>query len=294
MFYRLRWSIESLFRALKGVGRLDEIQSANPAIIKAFIAATLIGLVLSQTICAIMRAQRPRCDPSLLRVFALVLANLGRLAAASREAVCARTTHQHRRRVGVTRSLMGTKGILRASEQYTLSPSGGLGHLIHRAGAVGAQALLLWAAIREPTNWGVDPALRAADEKAGLIINGSYIKNPTAKDLKGLITETGKIGSKRVSGQFQYVVDAKTGRIVIGTRGGARMPHPTLLGGPNPTVKAAGIVDIRGGRIYSIDNASGHFKPGDNSLEAAKKAFGTLPKGAFHKDFKGYVRFDRK
>lgn len=82
MFYRLRWSIESLFRALKGIGRLDEIQSANPAIIKAFIAATLIGLVLSQSICALMRAERPRCDPSLLRVFALLLANLGRLAAA--------------------------------------------------------------------------------------------------------------------------------------------------------------------------------------------------------------------
>jgi hypothetical protein len=81
-FYRLRWCIESLFRALKGIGRLDEIQSANPAIIKSFIAATLIGLVLSQSICALMRAERPRCDPSLLRVFALLLANLGRLAAA--------------------------------------------------------------------------------------------------------------------------------------------------------------------------------------------------------------------
>jgi hypothetical protein len=38
--------------------------------------------VLSQSICAMMRAERPRCDPSLLRVFALLLANLGRLAAA--------------------------------------------------------------------------------------------------------------------------------------------------------------------------------------------------------------------
>lgn len=81
-FYRLRWMIETLFRALKGIGRLDELQSANPAIIKSFIAAALIGLVLSQSICAIMRAERRRCDPSLLRVFALLLANLGRLAAA--------------------------------------------------------------------------------------------------------------------------------------------------------------------------------------------------------------------
>ena len=81
-FYRLRWSIESLFRALKSIGRIDEIQSANPAVIKAFIAAALIGLVLSQAICAAMRAERPRCDPSLLRVFTLLLANIGRLAAA--------------------------------------------------------------------------------------------------------------------------------------------------------------------------------------------------------------------
>lgn len=79
-FYRLRWSIESLFRALKGVGRLDEIQSANPAILKSFIAATLIGLVLSESICASMRTERPRCDPSLLRVYKLLLANIGHLA----------------------------------------------------------------------------------------------------------------------------------------------------------------------------------------------------------------------
>ena len=39
------------------------------------------------------------------------------------------------------------------------------------------------------------------------------------------------------------------------------MPHPTLVGGANPQVRAAGIVDIRGGRIYSADNTSGHFKP---------------------------------
>ena len=81
-FYRLRWSIETLFRALKGIGRLDEIQSANPAVIKCFIAAALIGLVLSQSICAAMRQARPRCDPSLIRVFALLLSNLARLACA--------------------------------------------------------------------------------------------------------------------------------------------------------------------------------------------------------------------
>lgn len=74
--YRLRWCVENLFRSLKSVGRLDELASGKPVIIRIFIAATLVGLVLSQAICAAMRAERPRCEPSLHRVFALVLANL--------------------------------------------------------------------------------------------------------------------------------------------------------------------------------------------------------------------------
>jgi putative transposase len=82
--YRLRWLVETLFRALKSVGRLDELPSGNPAVIKAFIAATLIALVLTQSICGAMRRHRRRCEPSPLRVFALVLANLPRLAAAYR------------------------------------------------------------------------------------------------------------------------------------------------------------------------------------------------------------------
>jgi hypothetical protein len=79
-FYRLRWLVETLFRALKSVARLDELPSGNPAVIKVFIAAALIGLMLTQSICAAMRNERPRCEPSTLRVFALVLANLPRLA----------------------------------------------------------------------------------------------------------------------------------------------------------------------------------------------------------------------
>ena len=75
-FYRLRWSIETLFRALKGVARLDEQQTANPAVIKCLIAAALVGLVLSQSICAAMRKERPGCEPSLLRVFKVLLNNL--------------------------------------------------------------------------------------------------------------------------------------------------------------------------------------------------------------------------
>lgn len=79
-FYRLRWTIENLFRTLKSVGRVDEVRSGKPAVVHAFIAATLIGLVISQAICAAMRRARP-CEPSLHRVFALLLTNLGHLLA---------------------------------------------------------------------------------------------------------------------------------------------------------------------------------------------------------------------
>jgi len=141
-------------------------------------------------------------------------------------------------------------------------------------------------------NFRVDPAMQAADEAAGVLKNGSYIKNPTAKNMNDLITDSGKIGSKQMSGQYMYVVDTN-GNIVIGTRAGQKMPHPTLIGGENPQVKAAGIVDIRGGQIYKVDNSSGHFKPSAESLQAAEEAFGKLPSSAFSSSFQGYVPYNK-
>ena len=124
----------------------------------------------------------------------------------------------------------------------------------------------------------------------GVLVNGVYKLNPTARNIADLVSPTGKIGSSRMNGQFMYVVD-DSGNIIIGTRAGKRMPHPTLIGGSNPTVQAAGIVEIRGGRIYSVNNASGHYKPGPGSLDVAERAFSNLPSGAFHKDFKGFIPF---
>jgi len=51
-------------------------------VVQVFIAATLIGFALSQVLCALMRAARLQCDPSLYRVFALLLTNLSRLVEA--------------------------------------------------------------------------------------------------------------------------------------------------------------------------------------------------------------------
>lgn len=74
--YRLRWEVEQLFRTLKTVGRLDHLHSASPHVIHTFIYATLLGMVLSQDLCAAMRRERPDVEPSPYRVTALLLMNL--------------------------------------------------------------------------------------------------------------------------------------------------------------------------------------------------------------------------
>ena len=71
--YRFRWEVEQLFRTLKTVGRLDHLRSANPHVIHTFIYATLLGMVLSHDICALMRRKRPGTEPSPYRVTSLLL-----------------------------------------------------------------------------------------------------------------------------------------------------------------------------------------------------------------------------
>ena len=43
--------------------------------------ATLLGLALAQAICAAMRGERPKVEPSLARVFAVLLGQIPGLAA---------------------------------------------------------------------------------------------------------------------------------------------------------------------------------------------------------------------
>jgi len=80
--YRLRWTIENFFRVLKTVGRLDQLQSGNRDIIMAFIAATLLAMVLAESLCALMREVRPTVEPSPHRVLAILIAQLPLLIAA--------------------------------------------------------------------------------------------------------------------------------------------------------------------------------------------------------------------
>lgn len=102
--------------------------------------------------------------------------------------------------------------------------------------------------------------------------NNGYFKNPTAINLFESINGDGIYrNGKRVHGVFTYVMDEK-GNIIFGSRCnpnniGKRSPHPTLIGGKNPKVKCAGMITFSKGKIVSIDNISGHFKPNIKSME---------------------------
>jgi len=74
--YRMRWEVEILFHTLKSVGRLDQLRSANIEVIRAFVYATLIGMLLAHEICAQMRREKPEREPSPHRVAMLVLGAL--------------------------------------------------------------------------------------------------------------------------------------------------------------------------------------------------------------------------
>ena len=123
---------------------------------------------------------------------------------------------------------------------------------------------------------------------------GKYKLNPTTKNIDDYISESSNyVKDKNFNGKFMYVIDEK-GNIIIGTRNNEYFPHPTLIGGENPKVLSAGIVEIRGGKIYKIDNASGHFKPGAGSIDISKSFFDQLPEKVYSQDFQGYEDFSIK
>ena len=128
------------------------------------------------------------------------------------------------------------------------------------------------------------------DKKDPDIYNPStgYFKNPTATNLENA-EQNGSvyIGGNKANGQYTYVMD-QNGEIIFGKRSNPndsskRAPHPTLIGGKDPLVQMAGMLDIRGGKIYSYDNQSGHYKPNPKSMKVADETFGKLPSTLFSK-----------
>ncbi len=132
-------------------------------------------------------------------------------------------------------------------------------------------------------SYGVTPEMLKFDIDRG-VYNGSYEKNPTAKNIYDVINGEYIISAKR-DRYLTYVIDMND-NIIVAERngngfGGKATPHPTLIGGKNPRVKFAGILHLEGGKITSYDHMSGHYKPNIKSMSVAKKAFDKLPNYVF-------------
>jgi len=99
-----------------------------------------------------------------------------------------------------------------------------------------------------------------------------YFKNPTTTNLSEAIIGDGVyMGERRMHGKFPYVL-TEDGKILFGKRSNPnnsskRAPHPTLIGGKNPKVKCAGMITFSKGKVVSVNNDSGHFKPNVKSMK---------------------------
>lgn len=108
-----------------------------------------------------------------------------------------------------------------------------------------------------------------------------YFKNPTAVTLDSAISGNRvEFNGNRAEGKMTYVMD-ENGNIIFGKRSNPndarkRAPHPTLIGGKDPQVQCAGMIEFRKGRIYAIDNQSGHYRPNAESLKKVDKALQKL------------------
>lgn len=122
-----------------------------------------------------------------------------------------------------------------------------------------------------------------------------YPKNPTARNIEdSIVHEHIEIGNKTPNGPVTYVLD-ESGNIIIGKRNNPinpdkRSPHPMLIGGKNPQVQCAGMITFKAGKITSIDNQSGHFRPNIKSMDkvysALHKLYETNPE-VFSQSFNG-------
>lgn len=129
-------------------------------------------------------------------------------------------------------------------------------------------------------SYGVLPEMVNRDKKDPDIYDTGkgYFMNPTAIDMKDAIGDDGKIrfkNGREVGDNALYVLD-ENGNLIIGYRKNPnnsekRSPHPTLIGGKSPRVACAGILHFRDGKILSVDQESGHFRPHEKSLRKVGK-----------------------
>ncbi len=104
-----------------------------------------------------------------------------------------------------------------------------------------------------------------------------YFKNPNAINLNDAIQGNSVyLNGLRPNGPITYVMDTN-GNIILGKRcnpnkSSQRAPHPTLIGGKDPEVQVAGMITFIKGKIYTVDNQSGHYRPNIRSMEKIEKS----------------------
>ena len=102
--------------------------------------------------------------------------------------------------------------------------------------------------------------------------NTGYFINPTMTILEKSIKDSCVcIEGKHAHGIMTYVMD-NDGNFIFGIRKNPnnvnkRSPHPTLIGGKDPKVICAGMITFSKGKIVSVNNNSGHYKPNIKSME---------------------------
>ena len=125
--------------------------------------------------------------------------------------------------------------------------------------------------------------------------SSGYLKNPSAIRIQDAVVGPSIVhAGHKANGKMPYVIDTK-GDLIFGRRQNpeealARTPHPMLIGGKNPRVKMAGMIEFRNGKIYAIDNHSGHYRPPKKSLEETERALAKLPKEVFHRKSKWRIK----
>ena len=104
-----------------------------------------------------------------------------------------------------------------------------------------------------------------------------YFKNPSAFVLQDVVRSGTLFKNNNGKAVYKliYVVD-EYNNIIVGERlnpnnPDKRSPHPALIGGKNPVVKCAGILEFRDNKIYSVSNQSGHYRPDIKSLKLVEK-----------------------
>ncbi|MCQ2502584.1 MAG: hypothetical protein MJ084_02350 [Saccharofermentans sp.] len=125
-------------------------------------------------------------------------------------------------------------------------------------------------------------AMRDVDKQDPDIYDSyGYFKNPTATNIEDAVSDNKVIIDGKVpDGPITYVMDMD-GNIIIGKRvnpndGRKRAPHPTLIGGKDPQVQCAGMITFRKGKILSVDNQSGHYRPNIGSMNKVNDALNKL------------------